>query len=150
MSFSLFIGYIFSLTNWENTKFGHSHSPSGGMLAFLRLSRSSVVSLATAVPLLVLRRTLKALFRRRNERLRTDVLSKLRSVNECDRVIWRKWLRKEERKTSLPKHAWTCPLHILVTISQAACILKTEEGLRQILVALYVLIVLLLHNCLNK
>lgn len=59
------------------------HSPSGGMLVFLRLSRSSVVSLATAVPLLVLLRTLKARFRRRNERLRTDVLSKLRSVNEC-------------------------------------------------------------------
>lgn len=112
-----------SLTSCQMPRYSYSrhiHLPSGGMLAFLRLSRSSVVSLATAVPLLVLLRTLKARFRRRKERLRTDVLSKLRSVNEHEREIRRNRVRKKERETSLPKHAWTCPSHILLsTYSQS-------------------------------
>lgn len=90
----------------------HKNSPSGGMLAFLRLSLSSVVSLATAVPLLVLLRTLNARFSRRKERLRTDERSKLRSVSERD--------EESECKRSRGAHVWTCPSHnILSTYNQS-------------------------------
>lgn len=93
------------LTNARIQYLQDPHSPSGGMLAFLRLSRSSVVSLATAVPLLVLLRTLKARFRRRKERLRTDVLSKLRSVNKCEKEL----SEKGGERNFATEHAWTCP-----------------------------------------
>lgn len=50
--------------------------PSRGTLEFLALSRSSEVSLLTAVPLLVLRSTLNARFNLLKERLLTDERSK--------------------------------------------------------------------------
>lgn len=66
----------------------HTHSPSCGILAFLKLSLSSVLSWATTVPLLVLLSTLRARFKRRNERLLTDERSKLRTVGQKGNV-WR-------------------------------------------------------------
>ncbi|MEQ2227732.1 hypothetical protein ILYODFUR_001283 [Ilyodon furcidens] len=75
--------------------------PSGGTLEFLALSRSSDVSLLTAVPLLVLRRTLNARFNLLKERLLTEERSKFLTAKKTGR-------REALYKLPQLQHALTC------------------------------------------
>ena len=87
--------------------------PSCGTLEFLVLSLSSDVSLLTALPLLVLRRTLNARFSLLNERLLTEERSKFltaKKTGEKERHFI------DELTLNMPRHAWIC----LVIANQTA------------------------------
>lgn len=83
--------------------------PSCGTLEFRALSLSSDVSLLTALPLLVLRRTLNARFNLRKERLLTEDRSKFLTVKAMrrEREALYRLLHAEHARTclNLPPHS---------------------------------------------
>lgn len=92
--------------------------PSLGTLEFLALSRSSDVSLLTAVPLLVLRSTLNARFNLLKERLLTEERSKFLTAEEKRRLFI------ESHILNKPGHACSCLL--IECCDELVCSQKTN------------------------